>query len=60
MIYTNTKSWTNGGLMLGHRLRCWLNIKPLLVKHFVYAGEPGDRVLHLRAGGPRVVVSTAA
>ena len=30
--------WTNVGLMLGHRLRCWPNIKPSLVQCIVLTG----------------------
>ena len=26
----NTTGWTNAGLMLAHRLRCWVNISPAL------------------------------
>ena len=33
----NTRRWTSGGLMLGHRLRRWTNIKPPLVQRLVFA-----------------------
>ena len=35
---TNKKCWPDAGLMLGHRLRRWPNIKPTSVLHPVYAG----------------------
>ena len=31
----NTRRFTNGGLMLAHRLRRWANIKPASVQHLV-------------------------
>ena len=34
----NTRRQTNVGLMLGHRLRRWPNIKPTLVWRLVFAG----------------------
>ena len=33
----NKKRWPSGGLMLGHRLRRWLNIEPPLGECFVFA-----------------------
>ena len=32
-----TLYWTNGGLILGHRLRRWPNIKPQLAQRLVFA-----------------------
>ena len=34
----NTTHWNNVGLMLGHRLRRWPNIKPTLFQCVVFAG----------------------
>ena len=34
----NTRRWPNVGLLLGHRLRRWRNIKPALGQHRVFTG----------------------
>ena len=39
----NTRCWTNAGLMLGHRLRRWHNIKPALGQRHVFAEICFDR-----------------
>ena len=47
---TNTRRWTNAGLMFAHCLRCWPNINPELIQRLVFAGSreyrdysPGQR-----------------
>ena len=35
----NTRCSANAGLMLGHRLRRWHNIKPTLAEHLVFAAD---------------------
>ena len=56
----NTTHWINAGLMLGHRLRRWANIKPALIQCVVLHGSiHGPRPLR-RLGATLVHVRTRA
>ena len=54
LFTANTRCWANAVLMLAHRLRRCPNIKPALARVCWVC------LFHIKGGGPRVVVSTAA
>ena len=41
----NTRRWSNVGLLLGHRLRRWPNIKPALIFVGYFGGASNSRLL---------------
>ena len=52
-IPASTTHWNNVGLMLGHRLRRWPNIKPTLFQCVVFAGMGGKRMRYNLLGPGR-------
>ena len=44
----NTRSWTNVGIMLAHRLRRWPDIKPTLGQRLLFNGKSAARCLSFR------------
>ena len=51
---SNTRFWSNAGLMLVHRLRCWANISPVSGYNNVLCLVPSWTLASITDGGPAV------